>query len=76
MKDKEILTRITIRNVSKREAAQMLGVCVRTVEKLIYKREIDHVRIGAKVLIPYAAIERFNQIHTITAYEANAEKIA
>ncbi len=75
MKSKENYSHIAIKNLSKREAAQMLGICVRTVEKLIYERSIDHVRIGARVFIPYAAIERFNQIHTISAYEADSQSI-
>jgi len=76
MKSKANYSHMGIKNVSKREAAQMLGVCVRTVDKLIYNREIDHVRIGSRVLIPYAAIERYNETHTITAYETNSAKIA
>jgi excisionase family DNA binding protein len=73
MKHKEISSHIaTIKNVSKREAAQMLGVSVRTIENLIYDREIDHVRIGARVLIPYPAIERYNESCMIRAYETES----
>jgi excisionase family DNA binding protein len=75
MKTKANYSHIAIKNVSKREAAQMLGICVRTVEKLIYERSINHVKIGTRVLIPYAAIERFNEVHTICAYDGNAGSV-
>ncbi len=75
MKHKEISSHIApIKNVSKRDAAQMLGICVRTIESLIYNREIDHVRIGSRVLIPYASIEYYNETHIIRAYDADSQK--
>jgi excisionase family DNA binding protein len=73
MKSKSNCSNIDIKNLSKREAAQMLGISVRKVEKLIYDRSIDHVRIGSRVLIPYAAIEHFNEAHTVKAYSSNSE---
>ena len=45
--------------LSKREAAAMLGLCVRTVEKLITLKELPSRRIGRRRLIEKAALERF-----------------
>ena len=45
--------------VSKRDAAQALGVCLRTVENLISAHELPARRIGRRVLISRRAIEQF-----------------
>jgi excisionase family DNA binding protein len=45
--------------VSKRDAAAMLGLCVRTVEKLISLKELPSRRIGRRRLIEKTALERF-----------------
>jgi excisionase family DNA binding protein len=45
--------------LSKREAAAMLGLCIRTVEKLINLKELPSRRIGRRRLIEKAALERF-----------------
>jgi excisionase family DNA binding protein len=45
--------------LSKREAAAMLGLCVRTVEKLISLKELPSRRIGRRCLIEKSALERF-----------------
>jgi len=44
---------------SKREAAQMLNVSLRTIDNLIAFKEITVRRIGRRVLIPYSAIQNF-----------------
>jgi len=45
--------------VSKRHAAEALGICVRTLEKLIAGGKLPVVRIGRRILVPAAALERF-----------------
>ena len=45
--------------LSKREAAAMLGLCVRTIEKLISLNELPSRRIGRRCLIEKKALEQF-----------------
>jgi excisionase family DNA binding protein len=45
------------RAVSKKEAARLLGICVRTVDTWISTRKIASVRFGRRVLIPTKAID-------------------
>jgi excisionase family DNA binding protein len=44
--------------VSKKEAAQILGVCVRTIEYLIAGKRLSIRRIGKRVLVPYTSLRR------------------
>jgi excisionase family DNA binding protein len=50
--------------VSKKEAAQILGVSVRTLEYLIFGKCLCVRRIGKLVLIPYAMLKRFASTDT------------
>jgi excisionase family DNA binding protein len=45
--------------ISKREAAAMLGLSVRTLENLISVKELPARRIGRRCLIERQALERF-----------------
>lgn len=45
--------------LSKRDAAQALGVSLRTVDNLLTARELPARRIGRRVLIPRSALEKF-----------------
>jgi len=45
--------------LSKREAARMLSVSLRTVDNLIACRELPARRVGRRVLIPRRALEEF-----------------
>jgi len=58
--------------LSKREAAAMLGLCVRTVEKLISLKELPTRRIGARRLIERQALERFARRDHKTQQEQHA----
>jgi excisionase family DNA binding protein len=49
--------------VSKREAAEALGVCARTIDNLLRNCELTSVRIGRRRLIPAAALEKFIRRH-------------
>lgn len=44
---------------SKSDAAEMLSIGVRTLERLIADKEIPVRRVGSRVLIHHAAIEQF-----------------
>lgn len=46
------------RNLGKREAAQMLGICTKTLDKLILEKTIRVVRIRRRVLVPLSAVQR------------------
>jgi excisionase family DNA binding protein len=51
---------------SKKEAAAMLGLSVRSVDYLLAGRQLEYRKIGRKVLIPKAAIVGFaKQDHEI-----------
>jgi len=45
--------------VSKRDAAALLSLCVRTVDNLIATKELPTRRVGRRVLIPYTALVQF-----------------
>ena len=45
--------------LSKREAAAMLGVCARTIENFVARKELPCRRIGRRTLIPFAALVTF-----------------
>lgn len=46
-------------NVSKKDAAALLGVCPRTIDNLIAAKELPCRRIGRRVLVPYTALVAF-----------------
>jgi excisionase family DNA binding protein len=45
--------------VSKREAATLLGISVRSVDNFIARKELLCRRLGKRVLIPYSALVAF-----------------
>ena len=45
--------------LSKQEAARTLGVSLRTIDRLISVKELRVRRLGRRVLIPRASLERF-----------------
>jgi excisionase family DNA binding protein len=45
--------------VNKQEAAQMLGVSLRTIERLIALKELHVRRLGRRVLVPRTSLENF-----------------
>jgi excisionase family DNA binding protein len=46
---------------SKREAAQVLSLSLRTIDNLIAADELATCRVGRRVLIPRTELERFIQ---------------
>jgi excisionase family DNA binding protein len=45
--------------ISKREAAAMLGVCLRSIDNYIATKQLSCRRLGKRVLIPYSALVQF-----------------
>jgi excisionase family DNA binding protein len=45
--------------VSKRDAAALLGVCLRSIDNYIAAKELPCRRLGKRVLIPYSALVAF-----------------
>jgi len=45
--------------VSKKEAARLLGVCLRTVDCLIERGELRPKKIGRRVLLQYEDLQQF-----------------
>jgi excisionase family DNA binding protein len=45
--------------VSKRDAAALLGVCLRSIDNYIATKELPCRRLGKRVLIPYTALVTF-----------------
>jgi excisionase family DNA binding protein len=57
--------------VSKGDAAAMLSLCVRTIDKLIATKELPARRCGKRVLIPYSALQQFaRRDHVTTTADA------
>ncbi len=46
--------------------ADELGIAKRTVYMLVAKGELDHVRVGRRVLIPSNELRRFVDAHRVT----------
>ena len=45
--------------VSKKEAAALLGVCLRTVDYLLADKQLACVRIGKRVMVKYTSLLSF-----------------
>lgn len=45
--------------LNKQKAAEMLGVSLRTIERLIALKELQVRRLGRRVLIPRTSLENF-----------------
>jgi excisionase family DNA binding protein len=54
-------------------ARQMGGVSTRTVRRMIDRRELPTVRVGRRVCIPSADVQRYVTQHTATPHNDNAE---
>jgi len=52
--------------VSKKEAAALLGVCPRTVENFVARKELLCRRIGRRTLIPFTALQQFAKRDHVT----------
>lgn len=62
--------------VGKKEAAALLGVCTRTVENLVARKELPCRRIGRRTLIPFAALVQFAKRDHATASTTSAAATA
>ena len=61
--------------LSKRDAAALLSISVRTLEYLLARKELPARRVGRRVLIPSAAIEKFaSRDHTERLSRAGAQE--
>ena len=47
--------------VSKRDAAALLGICLRSVDNYIAAKQLPCRRLGKRVLIPYTALVAFSR---------------
>jgi excisionase family DNA binding protein len=57
--------------LSKGDAAAMLSLCVRTIDKLIATKQLPARRCGKRVLIPFSALQQFaKRDHVTTAAES------
>jgi excisionase family DNA binding protein len=45
--------------ISKRDAAALLSLCLRSIDNLIARKQLPCRRIGKRVLIPYTALVAF-----------------
>ena len=58
--------------VKVKEAAQLLGISRSKAYELVYKGEIPHIRIGASIRVPLAALRamaKLNRAETETTLE-------
>lgn len=61
-----------VRNHSVPQAAELLGIGERTMWKLIHNREIEHTRIGKRVLISSTALDAFLKKKTIPVFDRDS----
>jgi len=47
--------------------AETLGISRVQVRRLLARRELEHCRIGRKVLVPRTELERYIRTHTVPA---------
>lgn len=45
--------------ISKKDAARALGVCVRTIENFIARKELPARKVGRRTLVPYRTLLEF-----------------
>jgi excisionase family DNA binding protein len=63
--------------IDKQTAAEILSLCVRTIDNLIATRQLPCRRIGRRTLIPYRAVLRFaRRDHARTVPATAAEGFA
>jgi excisionase family DNA binding protein len=61
--------------ISKRDAAKLLGVCLRSIDNYIAEKELPCRRLGRRVLIPYTALVAFSRRdHLSTTNTATPEQ--
>lgn len=58
--------------VSIREAADLLGVCPRTIQNLIAAKELPSRKIGRRRLVPFAALQALARRDAQTGNEQGA----
>jgi excisionase family DNA binding protein len=57
---------------TRKETAELLKIGLRTLDKLIQKRELAYYRIGRQIRIPYESIEEFLEANRIN-FEGQTE---
>ena len=62
--------------VSKRDAAALLGVCLRSVDNYIATKELLARRLGKRVLIPYSALLAFARRDHVNPARSKASEIS
>lgn len=53
------LTTVQRKTLDRREAAEYIGVCVMTIDRALKDGEIDHYRIGRRVIFDEPQLDRF-----------------
>jgi excisionase family DNA binding protein len=61
---------------SKEQASIFLGVGVRTINRLLRKKELVRRRIGGRVLIPVTSLRAFLTKDHATGYQDDSKKLA
>jgi excisionase family DNA binding protein len=62
--------------VSKRQTAELLGVCLRTVDNLIANKELPCLRIGKRVLVKHSSLLAFIRRDHVGAPKQRAQQAA
>jgi excisionase family DNA binding protein len=72
------LTNLEVRRppllVSKRDAAALLSLCLRSIDNLIARKELPCRRVGKRVLIPYSGLVAFARRDHLNSLESEARQ--
>jgi excisionase family DNA binding protein len=61
--------------ISKRQTAELLNLCLRTVDYLIAAKELAAIRVGKRVLVKYASVLAFTRKDHIDGAQPNGEAV-
>ncbi len=50
---------------SVKKTAAWMGVSIRTVQNLVYSKQLTHMRVGRRILIPASSVFEYVKKHTI-----------
>jgi excisionase family DNA binding protein len=62
--------------VGKKQAAELLGICVRSLEYIIQQKKLVARKVGRRTLIPYRALQEFARRDTPTIEKSSGKEVS